>query len=315
MTSTMKSKLNFSYSGGAIWWYGYYALDMPSTTSKTTYAIDGGSPVSLSTYAPSIAPGAGSQQNATLNQIMLFHTPLDTEYGIHSVQAVHYGDHTTTSLTLQYMIIQGLPVPAPPLPSANSSSSRLHRGVIAGGLMGSSFLLLILATLPMYRRWTKKKQAKELEGARPHPEPFGADAAGLPPRKTKTSQQDTSTPFMQEMEAPPQTKWTRSLTNDVQPASNFVTVRRADTGGGSVTRLIPSSDFSADMAERRHPPLDPRSAPQMTIYTTPLGGLFPPQVLPIPTIQEDDSGMRLLDAHHHSTDAAVQVLPPAYTAH
>ncbi|KAF5329559.1 hypothetical protein D9619_009238 [Psilocybe cf. subviscida] len=340
VTSTFGSTLTFSYLGRAVWWYGYYIYNMPSNSSFPTYTLDGGDPVSFSTYAFTVFGINGTLLPDNSTQKTLFNVPLDTEYGNHSIKVVHNGSSETTPLTLQYMVLLGATPPSSSAPSLSSSpsglftstpattsppttsqSSKSHStGPIVGAIIGGCAFVLIFSffMLVAYRRRAAMK-SKDPKKLHLEADPFEGDFPFVAPRKARISQKGVHNHLMQEMEAPPPTKWARPLIQRNGTQADTATVfHRSQADNNSRAEPPFSPDHSDGMVEsldteQQRPLLDPSPPPNTSISTAHRSGSQP---LPIATVQEQDSGMRLAEYYQDSSDAAgVQILPPVYTTH
>ncbi|PPR02067.1 hypothetical protein CVT24_011166 [Panaeolus cyanescens] len=135
--------------GVSISWFGYIPTEKPHVSASATFSIDNTPPITFTLVA--LAPGSTEDVSTLYNQ-ELFTTPA-LPFGPHTLDVVFLGDDKTTSLVLDYLVIQGgapshsgvgpdpaiLPTPGPDsaLPQNQTSNS-----TISLGQMGSTTTVL-----------------------------------------------------------------------------------------------------------------------------------------------------------------------------
>lgn len=167
-TTTPGATVTLTFNGTGLDWYGLTPVEMPHGASRSTYSLDGESPVEFTVR------GLGDGVDVTQYNRRLFSTP-DRPYGIHNITVEHLGHETP--LTLGNLIIrdstspasqtQTINVLATPTSTSTSSdsassgslgSSGVSPGTVAGAVIGVLLgLLLIAAGFVFGRRWYRKR--------------------------------------------------------------------------------------------------------------------------------------------------------------
>lgn len=333
----------------------YDEPNMPWNTSLASYTIDGEHAIQFNTtpaisleYYQSVA----SSRPRISWQVLFISNKL--KYGNHSLHVAFNTSKGTTPLTLQSIVIQAFqPAEAPQstinavpiLPtttpqnispsfttstsqSQSTDTSHVDVGAVAGGSsVGAFILLLAISVLCVFliRRRRRRAHARRggerqiIEDLTPDPFPTASqsqrDHTVVGPRKARGGLQGVNNPLMQELEAPPVTKWTRTSAqpNRPRPVSNPIinsTVPQeiiSVPGLQSISHLEPAVSNAG--SEQR------QSQPNHDALTSGSGANVDLSVTPRPrgAMYEEDSGIRL--TRRDEVDTPFSVFPPVYTTH
>ncbi|KAF5314255.1 hypothetical protein D9619_012011 [Psilocybe cf. subviscida] len=306
-TSVPGSNFNVSFTGTRLWWYGYGNITTAGTSPTLVYTVDGGRPTHF------------DWDNALFDvPVLLFNTSA-TRYGNHTVSVTYGGPNGTLPLSVHLLVVQGTQnattttntttttTSSIPTTSSDNSSSKQptpragskpsHEALLGGSITVGLILLLAMISGWMFYLRRRRRRSFSTASLDIRPEPYDISVGGNTttngPRKARTSQHHTQAPYMQELEAPTITKWSRAAVSEEQ-------VQEMETSGWSSPPTMDLSQLDRTASTTPHDGhfLEDTSAGTGTSTFT----SATPQAN---DLRERDSGLRL----------GGSLLPPVYTTH